>query len=302
MAGWHRPVYKTLAESELGAKAGHTSGIVPTKETQPYFGKPLRKESHRIRIIFIDFWYGKKHRTITTNVMYYHSKTHDHIHMTGNIMPEYKTYGAQKGNIVVFWKSMDDDSQFIAELIEPGSTRWSEIKHKGKFPKGGGEIELPPPGVTPSEYTETDEINYQKESSVEDDLTDTSFPSQKRSEKKQIRKSALPPRNKAKGDYVLKKNEYRCQIDNIHRTFPTEDGHEFMEKHHLIPMEHYDAFENDIDDISNITSLCPTCHKLLHYGIKKDRDLLLEKLWNQQKDGMKKRGIFVELSDLKAMY
>ena len=300
MAKWYKPIYKTLAESELGA--GHTSGIVPAKETQSYFGKPIKKESHRIQTIFIDFWHEKKHNTIKTNVNYYYSKTHDHIHLTGNLMPEYEKYGAQKGNIVVFWKSADDESQFIAELIEPGSARWDEIRYKGKFPKGGGPIELTPPGVTLSEDAETDEINYQKESSVEEALTDTDFPSQKRSGKKQVRKSLLPPRNKAKGDYVLKKNKYLCQIDVTHSTFATEDGHQFMEKHHLIPMEHYDKFENNIDDISNITSLCPICHKLLHYGIKKDRESLVEKLWNQQKDEMKKRGIFIELDELKEMY
>jgi len=301
MANWNMPVYKTLAESELGA-AGHTSGIVPAKETQRYFGKPLKKESHKISTVFIDFWYGNKHRTIKTNVNYFHTKTHDHIHLTGNLMPEYKKYGARKGDIVVFWKSEEDDTQFIAELIKPGTARWDEIKYKGKFPKGDGPIELMPPGITPAEYTEKDEIGYQKETSVEESLADADFPSQKRIDKKQLRKSALPPRSKAKGDYVLKKNSYKCQVDARHITFPTENGHQFMEKHHLIPMEYYDKFENNIDDISNIASLCPTCHKLLHYGIEKDRDVLLEKLWDQHKNDMKNRGIFIELDELKKMY
>ena len=77
-------VYKILAESELSA--GHTSGIVPGVEIESYFGVPYKEESHLIKRIKIEFWHENKNTTIETNVNYFHSKTHNHIHLTGKII------------------------------------------------------------------------------------------------------------------------------------------------------------------------------------------------------------------------
>lgn len=143
MENWNDPVYKTLAASELGV--GHTSGIVPTKETQEYFGEPNEENTHTIKEIDIDFWCGENNESIKTNVMYYVSSTHKHIHLTGNLMPTYLKYGAELGDVLVFWKSKDDDTKFKAELIKPGSERWDEIEASDDFPRRGGFLKLNPP-------------------------------------------------------------------------------------------------------------------------------------------------------------
>ena len=140
MYKWFNPVYKKLAASELGV--GHTYGIVPTKETQDYFGIPQKDESHLMKEIDIDFWCGDQHETIKTNVNYFVSKTHHHIHLTGNLLPTYMKYGAQLGDIIVFWKSKSDENRFMVELIKPGSKRWDTIDAEGDFPKYGGFLQL----------------------------------------------------------------------------------------------------------------------------------------------------------------
>ena len=146
MNKWLGPVYKKLAASELGA--GHTSGIVPTRETQDYFGIADKNETHILKEIQIEFWYGEDMEEIKSNVMVYISNTHNgHIHITGNIFPAYMKFGAELGDIIVFWKSSTDENQFKAELIKPGSERWDLIDIEGDFPKNGGYLKLwPPPG------------------------------------------------------------------------------------------------------------------------------------------------------------
>lgn len=144
MENWLDPVYKKLAASELGV--GHTSGIVPTRETQSYFGSSDKEESHLLKEIDIEFWSGDSKEIIKVNVMLYVSATHkSQIHITGNLLPTYMKFGAQPGDIIVFWKSVNDENKFKAELIKTGSERWDLIDIEGDFPKYGGYLKLPPP-------------------------------------------------------------------------------------------------------------------------------------------------------------
>lgn len=287
---WNNPIYKTLAGMELGA--GHTSGIVPVKTTQNYFGKPNVNRTHRIKTIVIEFWFDKITETIKTNVNYFHSDTHEHIHLTGNIMPTYTKYGASVGDIIVFWKSKLDENNFKAELIKKNSNRWNEIFPKINSSIPGGFISLIPPGLD----------EYQASSIFDNSLSDNDFPIKKRSTKVILSQSKRPPISKAKGDYVLYKNKYKCQINPKHKTFIAKNGHNFMEKHHLIPMKFYDKFVYDLDTISNIVSICPTCHRLLHFGNKKDASNFLKILWTQRNSKMNQANIGLSFNDLKTKY
>ena len=147
MKEWLEPVYKKLAASELGV--GHTSGIVPTRETQDYFGIADKNETHLLKEIEIEFWSGEDMENIKSNVMVYVSATHKgQIHITDNLLPTYMKFGAQLGDIIVFWKSANNEQKFKAELIKPGSERWDLIEIEGDFPKYGGYLKLsPPPGL-----------------------------------------------------------------------------------------------------------------------------------------------------------
>ena len=41
--------------------------------------------------------------------------------------------------------------------------------------------------------------------------------------------------------------------------------------HHLIPLRMQHDFENSLDVVGNIVSICPNCHRLIHYGRDKDK-------------------------------
>jgi hypothetical protein len=141
---WLDPVYKKLAASELGI--GHTYGIVPARETSSYFGESDANESHLIKEITIEFWCGDRTETIKTNVNWFVSSTHHHIHITGNLLAAYQKYDAQPGDVLVFWRSVEDDKIFKAELIKPGSERWDLILAKNNsFPRVGGFLKLEAP-------------------------------------------------------------------------------------------------------------------------------------------------------------
>lgn len=297
MTTWIGPVYKRLAGSELG-EMSHTSGIVPTKSTENFFGEPLVQKSHKIKTIVIELSSGETSEIIKTNVNYFFSKTHRHIHLTGSLMPSYKKMGAKEGDILLFWKSLDDPNMFKAELIKQNTARWGVLNHY--FKSKGGQFFLAPPGIILS--VQEDEEKYQEESPVDETLHDKDFPPVIKSSRKSTRLRILPPRSKAKGDYVLKKNEYKCEVDQNHKTFLTKSGNNYMEKHHLIPMEFYDRFEYSLDDISNIVSICPMCHRLIHHGRKNDSEKLVEILWNLRKDKLKASNIGIELEELKKMY
>ncbi len=302
---WHNPVFKKLAASELGGSGGHTSGIVPIKSTQNYFGTPKKPETHKIHQIVIEFWHGDASKTITTNVNYHLTKTHDHPHITGNILPAYKEAGAKVGDIVVFWKSRSNENDFKAELIPKNSARWIEAEKNGSsLSSKGGTLQLSPPGLIDSmDFAVLDDTSdYAIVSDIEDTFTDNSFPTVAREGRKKQGERYVTYRSKRKGDYALKKQAYVCQIDSSHKTFTTPVGVPYMEKHHLISMKFYEQYTNDLDDIHNIVSLCPTCHRKIHYGKKSEVSDMLELLFKKQGPILEHAGFIISLTELKKKY
>ena len=66
---------------------------------------------------------------------------------------------------------------------------------------------------------------------------------------------------------VLRASNYQCALDSTHKTFVSQSSSEnYMEAHHLVPMSQQNCFEMSLDVPGNIVSLCPTCHRLLHFG------------------------------------
>jgi len=296
---WYDPVYKRLAASELGA--GHTSGIVPTTDTQPYFGIPRTNEKHLIHRIIIEFWHADQSKIITTNVNYFKTDTHNHIHLTGNLMPAYKSVGAAIGDFLIFWKSKSDEKLFKAELIKHGSPQAASL---GLGDAAGGKIMLSPPprGTSQDAYVDEEAEGYEIASEVEEDLTQDDFPTTKRRGRAQQGARFITLRNKAKGDFVLKQQKHQCQADPSHKSFITPSGLPYMEKHHLISMKFYEEFENDLDDISNIVSLCPMCHRQIHLGRKEDVSKIIEILYEKQKDPLASSGFLLSLAEVKEKY
>lgn len=97
---------------------------------------------------------------------------------------------------------------------------------------------------------------------------------------------------------VLDKSNYKCIIDNNHKTFKTKIEKQYMEPHHFIPMAAQKDFKINLDRIENIVSICPTCHCAIHYGNKETRFKLVEKIYKLKEKKLKEVGLNISLNDL----
>lgn len=97
---------------------------------------------------------------------------------------------------------------------------------------------------------------------------------------------------------VLEAVNYCCEINNEHITFTSKSTlHSYMEGHHIIPMKLQDKFDVSLDVYANVVSLCPTCHRLLHYGIDSDKRIVLKKLYYDRSERFAKSGILLNESE-----
>ncbi len=111
------------------------------------------------------------------------------------------------------------------------------------------------------------------------------------------------PRDEQEKKEALILANYKCELEEEHTTFITKYTNEnYVEGHHLIPISQYDEFDNDVDVRANIISLCPTCHRKLHSGIKEEVDTLIEELHSQRDARLKKVGSGITLDELKFIY
>lgn len=91
---------------------------------------------------------------------------------------------------------------------------------------------------------------------------------------------------------VLESEHFLCESDPSHRTFIAASSHHpYMEGHHLIPVSMQKEFSNSLDVYANIVSLCPTCHRLLHFGQQEDKKKVLTLLFDERKDRLAESGI-----------
>lgn len=94
-----------------------------------------------------------------------------------------------------------------------------------------------------------------------------------------------------------------CQIDSNHAWFHSKATNKnYVEAHHIIPISTQALFEYSIDCTPNIASLCPVCHRQIHYGYKSDKIKLLEILWDRNKNDIEQAGIDIKLKEVVDMY
>ena len=94
-----------------------------------------------------------------------------------------------------------------------------------------------------------------------------------------------------------------CEIDETHHYFTSSTtGKNYVEAHHLIPMEFQLQFGNSLDVEANIISLCPMCHKKVHHAITDEKLPVVEELYEKRKNRLEKCGIGVSLEKLKSYY
>lgn len=109
------------------------------------------------------------------------------------------------------------------------------------------------------------------------------------------------------GKIALQNADYKCENVSDHTTFTSNTTNKpFMEAHHLIPISYqgcmWDKFGVNIDCVENIASLCPNCHRAIHYSIKSTKRELIEKLYNSQRKKMMGIGLAVTLEELFEIY
>jgi 5-methylcytosine-specific restriction enzyme A len=101
-------------------------------------------------------------------------------------------------------------------------------------------------------------------------------------------------RNAQKGVNAIVKANYLCEIDANHKDFISKvTGKNYVEAHHLIPMEYQDRFDVSIDVEANIICLCVACHKKLHHAVFEEKEAILKQLLNMRKARLQKCSINV---------
>lgn len=93
----------------------------------------------------------------------------------------------------------------------------------------------------------------------------------------------------------------KCEAECNNQLFYRKDGRNtYTEGHHLIPLSYQEYFEFSLDVEANVVSLCPMCHRLLHYGM--ETESLLKKLYEERKGRLKKCCIDITYEELLLMY
>ncbi|MDF1883835.1 HNH endonuclease [Sulfurimonas sp. SAG-AH-194-C21] len=94
-----------------------------------------------------------------------------------------------------------------------------------------------------------------------------------------------------------KRDGFLCSINNEHHTFISK-GENYVEGHHVIPMFQQKNYNFKLDDVDNIVSLCPNCHREIHSA--DDKMKILNKLYELNISFMQSNDI--GLNDLYKMY
>ena len=110
-------------------------------------------------------------------------------------------------------------------------------------------------------------------------------------------------RNLKVSAFALQEARFSCEIDSSHRTFTAKSSRKnYVEAHHLIPLSHQSEFDSNLDIPENIVSLCPNCHKLVHFGVFSEKKNLLLNLFKKRKDQLKKHNIDLSEAEFLSFY
>lgn len=114
-------------------------------------------------------------------------------------------------------------------------------------------------------------------------------------------------KNPMLGMITIINSDYKCVANFNHATFESKKtGRAFMEAHHLIPIrfstEMWDRFSKNIDCVENLVSLCPNCHRAIHYGSKRVKEELIHILYESKKNELHEVGVDISEQELLIMY
>ena len=96
---------------------------------------------------------------------------------------------------------------------------------------------------------------------------------------------------------------FKCENNPSHETFKSAvTSQQFVEAHHLIPMEYQDEHEASIDVPENIISLCPNCHRAFHNSIQEIKIELVKKFFKARNKALIEREIDIDENKLLEYY
>lgn len=108
-------------------------------------------------------------------------------------------------------------------------------------------------------------------------------------------------RDRSVVEHALFAAKYLCEGDCGSELFTRKDGKtSYTEAHHLIPLEFQQYFDYSLDVEANVVSLCPRCHRLLHYGL--DNEVLLKVLYEKRIERLIRCKISISYEKLMLLY
>ncbi len=110
-------------------------------------------------------------------------------------------------------------------------------------------------------------------------------------------------RNPAVAKEAIIKANYSCEVDEDHVTFisSTTDKN-FVEAHHLIPINNQESYKYSLDVPGNIVSLCPNCHRRIHHATSSEKKVMLKALFKKREIALKQFGLKIDLNSLLKSY
>ena len=102
---------------------------------------------------------------------------------------------------------------------------------------------------------------------------------------------------------ALRSANFLCEIDSKHWTFTSRSMQQkYVEAHHLIPICHQNKFIYSLDVVANVISLCATCHRMLHFGVPKEKTAVLKLLLKRRSLHLSKKSISITEKDFLDFY
>ncbi len=81
----------------------------------------------------------------------------------------------------------------------------------------------------------------------------------------------------------FQESDYTCDINRSHETFiALRSQKPYVEAHHFIPMKFQTLYDFPLDNLDNIISLCPNCHRGIHHGIIEHKFEMISYLYNSK--------------------
>lgn len=158
--------------------------------------------------------------------------------------------------------------------------------------------------ITNGEYflEDSSEYEYQREvwKNRHSELPDIP---QKKKQATNVNGNLLYPRNPAHAKKSIREANYSCEISTEHKTFIQKFNLKpYTEAHHLIPLKYHSDYPASLDVPANIISLCPSCHRKMHFGQLDEVELLLKSLWEKRAKRISECGLEVSMRKLKMHY